>query len=54
MPNFPLYNQDDTLKNLSLGKVTEYKCHYDKSLLQGVPRSLNRNELALDATYHAV
>ena len=50
MPNFPLYNQDDTLKNLSLGKVTEYKCHYDKSLLQGVPRSLNRNELALDAT----
>lgn len=50
MPNSTLYNQDDTLKNLSLGKVTEYKCYYDQSLLQGVPRSLNRNELALDAT----
>lgn len=49
MPNSTLYNQDDTLKNLSLGKATEYKCHYDQSLLQGVPRSLNRNELALDA-----
>jgi len=49
MSNSTLYNQDDTLKNLSLGKVTEYKCYYDSSLLQGVPRSLNRNELALDA-----
>ncbi len=50
MPNSTLYNQDETLQNLSLGKVTEYKCHYDQSLLQGVPRSLNRNELNLDAS----
>ena len=49
MPNSPLYNQDETLNNLSLGKVTEYKCHYDNSLLQSVPRSLNRNDLGLDA-----
>jgi len=50
MPNSTLYNQDEALQNLSLGKVTEYKCHYDQSLLQGVPRSLNRNELNLDAS----
>ncbi|MEL0628648.1 NADPH-dependent 7-cyano-7-deazaguanine reductase QueF [Psychromonas aquatilis] len=49
MPNSPLYNQDETLNNLSLGKVTEYKCHYDNSLLQSVPRSLNRNDLGLNA-----
>ncbi|TEW55536.1 NADPH-dependent 7-cyano-7-deazaguanine reductase QueF [Psychromonas sp. RZ22] len=49
MSNSNLYTQDDALKNLSLGKVTEYKCHYDNTLLQGVPRSLNRNELALAA-----
>lgn len=49
MPSTTLYNQNDVLKNLSLGKVTEYKCHYDKSILQGVPRSLNRDELALSA-----
>jgi len=47
MPNSSLYNQDDALKGLSLGKVTEYKCHYDNTLLQSVPRSLNRNELDL-------
>lgn len=50
MSNSPLYYQDNALKNLSLGKVTEYKCHYDNSLLQAVPRSLNRNELNLKAT----
>ena len=49
MPNSTLYNQDDALKGLSLGKATEYKCHYDNSLLQSVPRSLNRNELDLEA-----
>ena len=50
MPNSTLYNQDDALKGLSLGQVTEYKCHYDNSLLQSVPRSLNRNELDLEAS----
>lgn len=49
MPSTTLYAQNDVLKNLSLGKVTDYKCHYDKSILQGVPRSLNRDELALTA-----
>jgi len=49
MPNSTLYSQNDALKDLSLGKATEYKCHYDPALLQSVPRSLNRNELALEA-----
>jgi len=47
MTNKPLYAQDSTLKNLSLGKKTEYKSSYDPTLLQAVPRSLNRNELHL-------
>ena len=49
MSNSTLYSKDDALKNLSLGKVTEYKCHYDNTLLQAVPRSLNRDELGLKA-----
>jgi len=49
MPDSALYHQNEALSELSLGKVTDYKCHYDVTLLQGVPRSLNRNELALDA-----
>jgi len=47
MTNKPLYDQDKTLKNLSLGKKTEYKSSYDPALLQAVPRSLNRDELQL-------
>lgn len=43
-----LYDQAVSLQNLSLGKATEYKSSYDASLLQGVPRALNRNELALN------
>ena len=49
MSDSTLYQQNDALKDLSLGKITEYKCHYDKALLQSVPRSLNRNELSLKA-----
>lgn len=49
MSNSTLYTKNDALKDLSLGKITEYKCHYDPSLLQGVPRSLNRDELELSA-----
>ncbi|HEY5715665.1 MAG TPA: NADPH-dependent 7-cyano-7-deazaguanine reductase QueF [Psychromonas sp.] len=49
MNNKPLYDQDSALKNLSLGKSTTYKSTYDASLLQGVPRSLNRDELQLSA-----
>jgi len=49
MTDKPLYDQAAALQNLSLGQVTEYKCEYDASLLQGVPRSLNRDELKLEA-----
>lgn len=49
MSNSTLYTKNDALNDLSLGKITEYKCHYDPSLLQGVPRSLNRDELELSA-----
>lgn len=44
-----LYEKDAALQNLSLGKSTDYKSHYDADLLQGVPRSLNRDELQLSA-----
>ena len=50
MTDKPLYSQALSLQNLSLGQVTEYKSQYDASLLQGVPRSLNRDELKLVAT----
>lgn len=49
MTDKPLYDQASALQNLSLGQVTEYKSQYDASLLQGVPRSLNRDELKLEA-----
>lgn len=35
------------LNNLSLGKITEYHETYAPELLQGVPRSLNREEIEL-------
>ncbi|GAB2994313.1 NADPH-dependent 7-cyano-7-deazaguanine reductase QueF [Psychrosphaera aestuarii] len=41
------YNDSEVLGKLSLGKVTEYASTYDATLLQGVPRSLNRNDLDL-------
>jgi 7-cyano-7-deazaguanine reductase len=47
MNNKPLYDQDPALNNLSLGQKSEYKSIYDVTLLQGVPRSLNRDELQL-------
>lgn len=37
----------DILSSLTLGKATHYKEHYSPDLLQGVPRSLNRDELNL-------
>ena len=42
------YQDASALKNLSLGKQTDYTHQYDASLLQAVPRSLNRNDLAID------
>ena len=43
------YAHNSALQSLALGKATEYKSTYDAGLLQGVPRSLNRNELQLTA-----
>lgn len=42
-----LYSNAKELNQLTLGKTTEYASCYDPSLLQAVPRSLNRQELAL-------
>ena len=49
MNNKPLYDQNTALKGLSLGKETTYQSIYDASLLQAVPRSLNRQALQLSA-----
>lgn len=44
-----LYQGDKSLETLSLGKETQYHDQYDARLLQGVPRSLNRDSLSLTA-----
>lgn len=44
------YQNASQLKELTLGKKTDYTSKYDPSLLQAVPRSLNRDELALNET----
>ena len=42
------YDQNDvSLSALTLGKKTQYHSNYDSSLLQAVPRSLNRQELGI-------
>lgn len=41
------HEQDQALNNLTLGKPTAYHDRYDNSLLQAVPRSLNREPLGL-------
>ena len=43
------YQNAKELNNLTLGKTTEYSSQYNANLLQGVPRSLNRDALALSA-----
>jgi len=43
------YEENQALKGLTLGKTTDYRDLYDASLLQGVPRSLNRDPLGLSA-----
>ena len=42
--------QDKTLSALKLGQKTEYKSQYDASLLQPVPRRLNRKGLGIVET----
>lgn len=43
------YENHQALSSLTLGKTTDYRDTYDASLLQGVPRSLNRDPLGLHA-----
>lgn len=43
------YENHQALSGLTLGKKTAYKDSYDASLLQPVPRSLNRDPLGLHA-----
>ncbi|MBD2802022.1 NADPH-dependent 7-cyano-7-deazaguanine reductase QueF [Xenorhabdus sp. M] len=42
-----LYQDNEALTQLTLGKPTPYKDSYDPTLLQAVPRSLNREPLEL-------
>ena len=39
--------QDNSLKSLKLGQKTEYASQYDRTLLQPVPRALNRDGLVI-------
>ncbi|MGX2966870.1 NADPH-dependent 7-cyano-7-deazaguanine reductase QueF [Ursidibacter sp. B-7004-1] len=39
--------QDQSLQELKLGQQTDYRSQYDATLLQGVPRKLNRQELGI-------
>jgi len=41
------YDNAKELSKLTLGKTTEYCSKYNPNLLQGVPRSLNRDDLSL-------
>lgn len=43
------YDNHQALAGLTLGKTTDYRDQYDAGLLQGVPRSLNREPLGLNA-----
>lgn len=43
------YDNHQALTGLTLGKSTDYRDTYDAGLLQGVPRSLNRDPLGLRA-----
>ncbi|MDH2927092.1 NADPH-dependent 7-cyano-7-deazaguanine reductase QueF [Lonepinella koalarum] len=42
-----MYSNNASLKNLKLGQKTEYRAIYDRTLLQPVPRSLNRDALGI-------
>ncbi|WP_434938257.1 NADPH-dependent 7-cyano-7-deazaguanine reductase QueF [Shewanella sp. HL-SH8] len=45
--NHDPYSDAEALKGLTLGQTTEYQAEYDVSLLQGVPRKLNRDAIEL-------
>ncbi|WP_040571930.1 NADPH-dependent 7-cyano-7-deazaguanine reductase QueF [Shewanella benthica] len=42
------YTDAEALSGLTLGKATGYQAEYDASLLQGVPRKLNRDAIELN------
>ena len=42
-----IYQNSKELRDLTLGKTTEYCGEYNPNLLQAVPRSLNRDDLSL-------
>ncbi|OOH87302.1 NADPH-dependent 7-cyano-7-deazaguanine reductase QueF [Pasteurellaceae bacterium 15-036681] len=42
-----MYHNDQSLSALKLGQKTEYKSEYDATLLQPVPRKLNRDSLGI-------
>ncbi len=44
------YTETGALDELTLGKQTAYETQYNPNLLQGVPRSLNRDDLNLPET----
>ena len=52
--NHDPYSDADALEGLTLGQATVYQAEYDASLLQGVPRKLNRDAIALsgDLPFH--
>ncbi|WP_448549303.1 NADPH-dependent 7-cyano-7-deazaguanine reductase QueF [Thalassotalea fusca] len=43
------YSNASILESLTLGKSTEYKSTYSPDLLQGVPRSLNRDQIDIQS-----
>ncbi|MCE9685124.1 NADPH-dependent 7-cyano-7-deazaguanine reductase QueF [Shewanella sp. AS16] len=54
--NHDPYSDASEMAGLTLGKTSEYKAEYDAALLQGVPRKLNRDAIALTAElpFHGV
>lgn len=46
----PMHYQDQSLNALKLGQQTTYAEKYDRTLLQAVPRRLNRDQLNITAT----
>ena len=44
-----MHYHDQSLQSLTLGKQTKYAENYDRTLLQPVPRSLNRDSLGITA-----
>ena len=50
LSKLPMHYQDKSLNALKLGQQTKYAEKYDRTLLQPVPRRLNRDQLNITAT----